>query len=153
MLQVWTFCIKVQDQIHSCQWSRNWGWISKCLHKIRMIEAMIHHKIDNRQERSSTSVRNCQLSCQVYSIMSIRNEPIRNLLRVKTCLSWRNHKMRAFYLQNLTFFNVRKPVCVSVHASKCLLGAVLIQDKKPVAYASRALKETEKRYAQIEKEL
>ena len=53
----------------------------------------------------------------------------------------------------LTFFNVRKPVCVSVDASKCGLGAVLIQDKKPFAYASRALKETEKRYAQIEKEL
>jgi hypothetical protein len=33
------------------------------------------------------------------------------------------------------------------------LGAVLLQDGYPVAYASRSLTETESRYAQIEKEL
>lgn len=47
----------------------------------------------------------------------------------------------------LTFFDVKKPVCVSVDASKCGL------DERPIAYASRSLTETEKRYAQIKKEL
>ena len=53
----------------------------------------------------------------------------------------------------LTLFDVKNPnpVCVCVDASKCGLGLVLIQDKKAVAYASRTLIETEKRYAQIEK--
>ncbi|XP_065942084.1 uncharacterized protein [Magallana gigas] len=53
----------------------------------------------------------------------------------------------------LTFFDVKKPVCVSVDASKCGLGAVITQDERPIAYASRSLTETEKRYAQIEKEM
>ena len=93
--------------------------------------------------------------------MSIINEPIRNLLKSENMFIWEKPQEDAFKAIKdilskepvLTFFKVRKPVCVSVDASKCGLGAVLIQDKKPVAYASRALTETEKRYAQIEKEL
>ena len=46
-----------------------------------------------------------------------------------------------------------KPVLTQVDASKSGLGAAVIQSNMPVAYASRALTETEKRYAQIEKEL
>jgi len=53
----------------------------------------------------------------------------------------------------LQFFNVKKPILVSCDASKSGLGAVLMQDNKPVAFASRALTDTETRYAQIEKEL
>ena len=46
-----------------------------------------------------------------------------------------------------------KPVLTQVDASKSGLGAAVTQSNMPVAYASRALTETEKRYAQIEKEL
>ena len=38
-------------------------------------------------------------------------------------------------------------------ASQKGLGAILLQQGKPVAYISRALTETEQRYAQIEKEM
>ena len=53
----------------------------------------------------------------------------------------------------LAFQDVSKHVVIQVDASKNGLGAVLLQNEKPVAYASRALTETQQRYAMIEKEL
>ena len=52
----------------------------------------------------------------------------------------------------LQFYNSREPVVLTCDSSKAGLGAAILQDK-PVAYASRALTETEIKYAQIEKEL
>ena len=42
---------------------------------------------------------------------------------------------------------------IQCDASEKGLGAALLQDDKHVAFASRALTDTETRYAQIEKEL
>lgn len=53
----------------------------------------------------------------------------------------------------LAFYDVNKPVEIQCDASKDGLGAVLIQAGRPVAYSSRSLSDTEKRYAQIEKEM
>ena len=53
----------------------------------------------------------------------------------------------------LTYYDVKKPVIVSCDASKSWLGAVLLQDDKPIAFASRSMTDAEVRYAQIEKEL
>lgn len=53
----------------------------------------------------------------------------------------------------LRYFDVYLPVVLSVDASQYGLRAVCLQNDKPVAFASRALTETESRYAQIEKEL
>ncbi len=53
----------------------------------------------------------------------------------------------------LRFFDNNDEVTVQCDASPTGLGAALLQQGQPVAYASRALTETETRYAQIEKEL
>ena len=53
----------------------------------------------------------------------------------------------------LLHFNATKPLVVQCDSSKDGLGAVLLQDDHPIAYASRALTTTEQHYAQIEKEL
>ena len=53
----------------------------------------------------------------------------------------------------LKFFYVQKPVTISCDASPTGLGGVLLQEERPVAYASRSLTDAESRYAQIEKEL
>ncbi|GBM08981.1 hypothetical protein AVEN_90386-1 [Araneus ventricosus] len=42
---------------------------------------------------------------------------------------------------------------ISVDASQYGLGAVLLQEDHPIAYASSSLTETQQRYSQIEKEL
>ena len=46
-----------------------------------------------------------------------------------------------------------KPVTIQCDASGKGLGAVLLQEGKPVCYASRALTDTESRYAAIEAEM
>lgn len=53
----------------------------------------------------------------------------------------------------LTYFDVRKPVLLSVDASTKGLGAAVVQEGGVVAYASRALTAAEQNYAQIEKEM
>ncbi|XP_018495621.1 uncharacterized protein K02A2.6-like [Galendromus occidentalis] len=53
----------------------------------------------------------------------------------------------------LAFFDVEKEVEIECDASKDGLGAALIQEGRPVYFASRAMSPTETRYAQIEKEL
>lgn len=53
----------------------------------------------------------------------------------------------------LTFFDVSKPIVINVDSSQFAAGACLLQENKPVAYASKSLTDTQKRWAQIEKEL
>ena len=53
----------------------------------------------------------------------------------------------------LKYYDVKKPLLISVDASCKGLGAAAIQEDRVVAYASRTLTETEKNYAQIEKEM
>ncbi|RXN39425.1 dynein heavy chain axonemal [Labeo rohita] len=87
--------------------------------------------------------------------------PLRQLLLQDVEWSWQEHHMAAFTRLKelltsppiLQYFDVHQPVVVSADASQHALGAVCLQDNKPVAFASRALTETESRYAQIEKEL
>ncbi|UYV68013.1 hypothetical protein LAZ67_5002793, partial [Cordylochernes scorpioides] len=57
----------------------------------------------------------------------------------------------------LAYYNLNSPTELITDASPIGLGAVLIQTqqngiKRPIAYASRSLTDTEKRYSQIEKE-
>ena len=55
--------------------------------------------------------------------------------------------------RGLAYFDQSKTSTIQSDASKKGLGAVLLQDNKPVIYASRALTETEQRYSNIEREL
>ncbi len=53
----------------------------------------------------------------------------------------------------LRYYNLKEEVTLQCDASQSGLGAALMQNGQPVAYASRAMTPTETRYAQIEKEL
>ena len=53
----------------------------------------------------------------------------------------------------LQYYNVQEEVTLQCDASQTGLGARLLQNGQPVAYASRALTDTETRYAQNKTEL
>ena len=88
-------------------------------------------------------------------------EPIRQLTRKYVPWNWAASQENDFLLMKrllkeapvLHFFNNNKPLMIQCDASEKGLGAALLQDGKPVAFARRALTDTKTRYAQIEKEL
>lgn len=71
-----------------------------------------------------------------------------------------NHQMEFDKIKNLLtnrpvlqFYNEKAPIILSVDSSKNGLGAVILQNGAPVAYASKSMTQTQQNYAQIEKEM
>ena len=87
-------------------------------------------------------------------------EPIRRLTRSNTEWEWtevqdnsmKEIKRMVTEAPILAFYDPAKELVIECDASQKGLGAVLMQQGRPIAYASRALTPTETRYAQIEKE-
>lgn len=87
--------------------------------------------------------------------------PLRSLLKRDTHWQWTHEHQKALKtIQDilasepvLSFFDINTPVEIQVDASSHGLGACLMQTNHPISYASRSLTNSEKHYAQIEKEL
>ena len=91
-------------------------------------------------------------------------QPLRQLLSKKSAWAWGPAQSKAFsdIKEELTkptilaLYDAQAPTKVCADASSYGLGAVIMQEIssiwRPIAYASRSMTETEKRYAQIEKE-
>ena len=88
-------------------------------------------------------------------------EPIRKLTIKDVPWIWEEEQMKAFekikmMVTNtplLAYYDQTKPLIIQCDASKSGLGAVLLQNKVPICYASKSLTPTETRYAVIEKEM
>lgn len=87
-------------------------------------------------------------------------EPLRELLKKNVIYRWTEKQTEAFNkikqqiidAPNLVPFDQAKEIEVESDASKGGLGCGLLQEKKPVAFASRSLSDAEQHYSQIEKE-
>ncbi|KAL7876961.1 hypothetical protein SRHO_G00036040 [Serrasalmus rhombeus] len=87
--------------------------------------------------------------------------PLRQLLKKDTVWQWCPHHSAALKTLKetltqtpvLRYFDHKMPLTLQADSSKDGLGACLLQEGHPVCYASPALTDTEKRYAQIEKDL
>lgn len=93
--------------------------------------------------------------------MSALTEPLRKLLKDDVLWTWGPEQQEAMAAIKrlftsepiLQYFDVNKETHLQVDASQSGLGAVLLQDGRPIAYGSRSLTETECHYPQIDKEL
>ena len=87
-------------------------------------------------------------------------QPLRDLTVKNAKFTWAKQHDKAFAEIKqlvishpvLRYYDVNEEVTLQCDASERGLGAVLLQNGQPVAFASRTLTETEQRYAQIEKE-
>jgi RNase H-like domain found in reverse transcriptase/Reverse transcriptase (RNA-dependent DNA polymerase)/Integrase zinc binding domain len=87
--------------------------------------------------------------------------PMRQLLKKEVEWHWEEPQERSFSeLKSLlcstpvlAYFNSKKPLVLQVDASKDGIGACLLQEGHPIAFASRSMNDAEVGYAQIEKEL
>ena len=95
--------------------------------------------------------------------LSHHTEPPRQLLKKDVTFYWDNQLTRSFQevkhlLKRATskllgHYDWRKEVIVQADASLRGLGACLMQDGKPIAFASKSLTGAESHYANIEREL
>ena len=92
--------------------------------------------------------------------LSQESAPLRKLLNKDACFVWERpqkesfEKIKDLIVQHttLSYFDVNKPSVISVDASSYGIGAVLMQEDNPIAYASKSLSRAQQAYAQIEKE-
>ncbi|XP_026689282.1 uncharacterized protein K02A2.6-like [Diaphorina citri] len=87
--------------------------------------------------------------------------PFKDLLKKNTIFFWNNiHEKQLVKIKDvicslslLHTFRYDKPIEIQADASQFALGCTLLQDKKPVFFASRNLSPSECNFAQVEKEL
>ena len=116
------------------------------------------------EPKSAAEVRSF-LGMAQYSARFIKNfatlsEPLRQLTKQGSTWSWGLNESKAFTAikdalsddTTTRYFDPTKFTEIAVDASPVGLGAILTQESKPIAYASRALSDTEKRYSQTERE-
>lgn len=93
--------------------------------------------------------------------LSEESRPLREVLKAEVNFFWDSNQDAAFnhlkllcsQCPVLKYFDASAPAEIKCDASSKGLGAVLLQEGHPIAYASRALTDAETRYAQIEKEM
>ncbi|UYV76796.1 K02A2.6-like, partial [Cordylochernes scorpioides] len=131
----------------------------------RKIETVLNFPIPKNIEMLRSFLGTCGFLRNFIPNFSKLAEPLNNLTRKNFRWNWDLKTNKAFQdlKESLTkepclaYYNLNSPTELITDASPIGLGAVLIQTqqngiKRPIAYASRSLTDTEKRYSQIEKE-
>ena len=93
--------------------------------------------------------------------LSAHTSPLRTLLQKDSDCQWNHEQSTAFQeikrliceANSLTYFDPTKSTVIKVDPSLTALGAALTQEGDVIAYALKSLNDTEKQYANIEREM
>lgn len=126
--------------------------------KVQAVVKMEHPKCKKDLERF---LGMCNYLSRFIPNYSKLIEPLRILMKKDTVFTWDSNQEHAVERLKealckspcLAFFNTNQEIVLSVDSSSTAMGAVVLQNGKPIAYASRALTSTEQRYCQLEKEM
>ena len=102
----------------------------------------------------------CQYLSKFSPHLSASVIPLRELTKQDAAFIWSDTHESAFHVAKgliskataLRYYNPSLPVTLQVDASEDAIGGVLLQQDQPVCFTSHTLSNTEKQYAQIEKE-
>ncbi|MCG7868790.1 MAG: hypothetical protein JAY74_20765, partial [Candidatus Thiodiazotropha taylori] len=125
------------------------------------VEAIVNLKPPDCKEKLETLLGMANYMSKFAPRLADITAPLRVLLQDKVAFVWDAPQQRAFeevksVITNspvLGFYNPSEPLTLESDASKNGLGSCLMQNDRPIAYASKSLTKTEQGYAQIEKEL
>ena len=156
-LQPEKFCFQVQE-VKYCGHIFTSGGLKPDPEKIRAITSMARPETKQEVRRYIGMVN---YLAHFLPRLSDLAEPLRTLMKDGVMFMWNERTQKAFQLIQealvaapvLRFFNPSRETVLQCDASSTGLGAALLQDGQPVAFASRALSQSERNYAQIEKEL
>ena len=130
-------------------------------------------KVDPKKQQAATSMNQPKSVEELRRFLGFINymarflpnvatvtEPMRRLLVKDSQFEWTSEQQSAFArvkemicaCGTLSYFDPAKPIILQCDASTVGLGAVLLQEGKPIAYASRSLTSTEKNYVPLELE-
>ena len=141
------------------------GTLSSAMSR-RTIERLTHHGVESDFYACPSVFLQRAKLCKSETKRYIPNKstitaPLRALLKKEVEWNWTfehnsaMNKLREVLTSEpvLAYYDVTKPVTIQADASQSGLGACLLQDGNPIAYASRSMTSAEENYAQIEKEM
>ena len=87
--------------------------------------------------------------------------PLRDLVKEGSTFTWNEEHQKVFDIlrtiisedSTIAYYQTDKPLTLEVDASMRGLGAVMMQEGRPVAYASKTLNKTQSNYSNIEREM
>ena len=125
------------------------------------IEAILKLEVPDSREKLERFLGMVNYLSKLAPNLSEITSPLRSLLKKETEFLWDEPQSRAFerVKQTITqspvlvYYDPNKELTLEVDSSKDGIGACLMQENRPIAFASKSLTQAEIGYAQIEKEL
>ena len=136
-------------------------FLSLATSSLTRAEAILKLEVPDSREKLERFLGMVNYLSKFAPNLSEITSPLRSLLKKEIEFLWDEPQSRAFkrVKQTITqspvlaYYDPKKELTLEVDSSKDGIGACLMQENRPIAFASKSLTQAETGYAQIEKEL